>query len=95
MNSLSVIFYPSVNLLVIKKILLPTDFIPSVILFVIHMMNSVHSLPTDFIDGIKSVGNSIGKNDTSLFFFFVLIFFYIVILSVFLFIFINFLVVLL
>jgi hypothetical protein len=91
-NSSSVIFYPSVNLLVIKKILLPTDFIPSVILFVIDMMNSVHSLPTDFIDGIKSVGNSIGKNDTSLFLFF-LIFFYIVILSVFLFIFINFLVV--
>jgi len=37
------------------------------------MMNSVHSLPTDlltdFTDGINVVGNSVGKNDTSLFFF--------------------------
>jgi len=41
------------------------------------MMNSVHSLPMDFTNGINSVGNSIGKNDTSSFFFcfFFLIFF--------------------
>ena len=42
------------------------------------MMNNVHSLPMnlpmDFIDGINSVGNSVGKNGTSSFFFcFVLI----------------------
>jgi hypothetical protein len=46
--------------------------IPSVIPFVIDMMNSVHSLPknlpTDFTDIIYSVGNCVGKNDTSLFF---------------------------
>ena len=39
-----------------------TDIIP----FVIDMMNSVHSLPTnlptDFTDGIYSVGNSVGKS---------------------------------
>ena len=44
----------------------------SVILFVIDMMNSVHSLPmnlpTDFTDGIYSVGYSVCKNDTSYFF---------------------------
>jgi hypothetical protein len=43
--------------------------IPSVIPFVIDMMNSVHNLPTDlptdFTDGFYSVG----KNDTSSFFF--------------------------
>jgi hypothetical protein len=37
------------------------------------MMNSVHNLPmnlpTDFTDGINSVGNSVGKNDTSSFLF--------------------------
>ena len=46
--------------------------IPSVIPFVIDMMNSVHSLPknlpTDFTDIIYSVGNCVGKNDTSSFF---------------------------
>ena len=46
------------------------------------MINIVHNLPTnlptDFTDGI----NSVGKNDTLLFFFFVLIFFLTVILSV-------------
>jgi len=52
-----------------------------VILFVIDMMNSVHSLPTDlptdFTDIINSIGNSVGKNNMSLFFFcFVLIFFF-------------------
>jgi len=44
-----------------------------VIPFVIDMMNSVHNLPmnlpTDFTDGINSVGNSVGKNDTSSFLF--------------------------
>jgi hypothetical protein len=45
-----------------------------VIPFVIDMMNSVHSLPTEFIPtensiGINSVGNSVGKNDTSFFFY--------------------------
>jgi hypothetical protein len=43
-----------------------------VIPFVIDMMNSVHSLPTnlpmDFTNGINFVGNSIGKNDTPSFF---------------------------
>jgi hypothetical protein len=43
--------------------------IPSMILFVIDMMNSVHNLPmnlpTDFTNGIYSVG----KNGTSSFFF--------------------------
>jgi len=47
--------------------------IPSVIPFVIDMMNSVHSLPTDlpmnFTDEIYCVGNSVGKNDTSSFVF--------------------------
>jgi hypothetical protein len=37
------------------------------------MMNSVQSLPmdlpTDFTDGISSIGNFVGKNDTSSFFF--------------------------
>ena len=46
--------------------------IPSVILFLINMINSVHSLPmnllTDFTDRIYSVGNSVGKNYTSSFF---------------------------
>jgi hypothetical protein len=39
---------------------------PSMIPFVIDMMNSVYSLPmdlpTDFTDGINSVGNSVGKS---------------------------------
>jgi hypothetical protein len=45
---------------------------PLVIPFVIDMMNSVHSLPTnlpiDFTDKIYSFANSVGKNGTSLFF---------------------------
>jgi hypothetical protein len=39
-----------------------------VIPFVIDMMNSVHIFTNKFTDGINSVGNPVGKNDTSLFF---------------------------
>jgi len=65
-----------------------------VIPLVIDMMNSVHSLPTnlptDITDGIYSVGNSVGKNGTSSFFFFALFYFF---PSVFPFVLIDFLVV--
>ena len=37
--------------------------------FVIDLMNSVNKFTNEFTDGINSVGNSVGKNDTSSFFF--------------------------
>ena len=60
--------------------------IPSVIPFVIDMINSVHSLPmnlpTDFTDRTYSVSNSVVKNDTSSFFLLCFNFFSTVISSV-------------
>jgi len=50
-------------------------FCPSVIPFVIDMMNSVNKVTNGFTDGIYSVGNSVGKSwHVIIFFCFVLIF---------------------
>jgi len=67
----------------------------SVIPFIIDMINSVHSLltnlPMDFTYGINSVGNFVGKNNTSSFYFLLCFnLFFTVILLIFPFLFIDF-----